>query len=47
MAMVDLVRELKREAFKTFSEELKKRKDALKLRLVIQKKLVDKRGSLN
>ncbi len=47
MAMVDLYRTLKRQAFKAFMEEKEKRRTAIRLRFEVQKKSFDKRGNLH
>ncbi len=47
MAMVDLYRTLKRQAFKVFMEEKEKRKVAMRLRLEVHKKVFDKKGNLH
>ncbi len=47
MAMVDLYKTLKRQAFKVFMEEKEKRRTAIRLRLELQKKVFDKKGNLH
>lgn len=47
MAVADLYRTLRQEAINVLIEEKKRRREALKIRLEIQKKIFDKRRRLN
>ncbi len=47
MAMVDLYKTLKKQAFSVFMEERERRKIALRLRFLIQKKIFDKKENLH
>ncbi len=47
MAVADLYRTLRQEAISVLIEEKKRRREALKIRLEIQKKIFDKRRRLN
>ncbi|MEN3027937.1 MAG: hypothetical protein ABDH29_01650 [Aquificaceae bacterium] len=47
MAMVDLYRALRKEAFKIYMEERERRKRAIRLRLEVQKKTFDKGKTLH
>lgn len=47
MAMVDLYRTLKKEAFRVFMAEKERRRRALNLRLEIQKRSFDKKDKIH
>lgn len=47
MAMLDLYKTLKEEAFRIFMEEKEKRKRAIKIRMEVQKKVFDKKRDMH